>query len=512
MRAWVIVGLCLGLASLGVAAEPTNIGTRRELFVDDALIEKLSGAELRLHEPVAREIVLKHDAPWEGSGCGYHSLFKDGDKYRMYYKAYHLDVGNGKLNDKTHPLFCCYAESKDGLTWTKPKLGLYEFNGTKENNITLASETLGDMKLDAGHPAVFKDDNPDAPASSRYKGIFRSAGPRGLLAFESADGLHWKPMADKPVITDGAFDSQNLAFWDAERKEYRAYWRYFTEGVTTEKNWKPGGIRAIRTARSKDFIHWTDQKDLTYIDSPPDQLYTNQVRPYHRAPHLFVGFPVRYNDRGWSDSMRALPEREHRELRSKAVPRYGTAVTETLLMAGRDGVRFKRWNEAFMRPGIEREGTWNYGQQYIAWSPVETKSALEGAPPELSIYATESYWTGNSSDLRRYTLRLDGFVSAYAPRTGGELITKPVVFQGNELLLNFSSSAAGDVRVELQDGEGKPIPGFTLEESEEIFGDTIDRKVAWKQGGDVGKLAGKPVRIRFVLRDVDLYAYRFATK
>ncbi|MFO1022237.1 MAG: hypothetical protein U0903_16325, partial [Planctomycetales bacterium] len=210
-------------------------------------------------------------------------------------------------------------------------------------------------------------------------------------------------------------------------------------------------------------------------------------------------------------SMRALPEREHRELRAKVTQRYGTAVTETLLMASRDGVRFKRWNEAFMRPGIEREGTWNYGQQYIAWSPVETKSALEGAPPELSIYATESYWTGNSSELRRYTLRLDGFVSAYGPRTGGELITKPVVFQGNELRLNFSSSAAGDVRVELQDGEGKPIPGFTLEESAEIFGDAHERKVTWKQGGDVGKLAGKPVRIRFVLRDADLYAYRFGT-
>lgn len=193
MRADVIVGLLFVMSQIMCAAEPVQIGMRRELFVDDALIEKLSGAELRLHEPVAREIVLKHDAPWEGSGCGYHSLFKDGDKYRMYYKAYHLDVETGKLNDKTHPLFCCYAESGDGLAWTKPKLGLYEFNGSKDNNITLASATLGEMKLDAGHPAVFKDDNPDAPASSRYKGIFRSAGPRGLLAFESADHYNSLP-------------------------------------------------------------------------------------------------------------------------------------------------------------------------------------------------------------------------------------------------------------------------------------------------------------------------------
>ena len=81
-----------------------------------------------------------------------------------------------------------------------------------------------------------------------------------------------------------------------------------------------------------------------------------------------------------------------------------------------------------MRPGIEREGTWNYGQQYIAWHLVETKSSLPGAPSELSLYAGESYWTGNSSALRRYTLRLDGFASVSSPMKGGELLTKPLIF------------------------------------------------------------------------------------
>ncbi len=112
----------------------------------------------------------------------------------------------------------------------------------------------------------------------------------------------------------------------------------------------------------------------------------------------------------------------------------------------------------FCRPGIEREGTWNYGQQYIAWHLVETKSALEGAPNELSLYATESYWTGTSSALRRYTLRLDGFVSVHAPMNGGELVTKPITFTGSQLALNFASSAAGGVRVEIQDAAGKPFP------------------------------------------------------
>lgn len=506
--------VCLAVAGgCELLAQPdtTDIGSRRELFVDGALIERLSGkAELRLHHPVPKEIAILHDAPWEGSGSGYHSVFKDGEKYKMYYKAWQLDVSDKGVKTNAHPLFCCYAESDDGIQWRKPELGLHEFKGSKANNIVIASGKLGALNVDAGHPAIFKDDNPAAPADARYKAIVRSNTPKGLHALKSPDGIHWSAMTDAPVITDGAFDSQNLAFWDAASGVYRAYWRYFTAGTTDEKNWKPSGDRAIRTATSKDFIHWEHQHDLSYVDSPSEQLYTNQVKPYHRAPHLLIGFPTRYTDRGWSDSMRALPEREHREWRSKANQRYGTVVTEGLLMASRDGVKFKRWNEAFMPPGIEREGSWNYGHQYIAWHLVETKSDLPGAPNELSLYAGENYWTGNSSAVRRYTLRLEGFVSAQAPMSGGELVTKPIRFKGGKLALNFSSSAAGGVRVEIQDADGKAMPGFALEDCSPIFGDSIERTVTWKTGNDVNALAGKPVRLRFELKDADLFAFKFS--
>lgn len=509
---------CFAAATTLLHAQPatpasggvTDIGSRRELFVDDALIDRLSGkAELRLHHPVPKEIALIHDAPWEGSGSGYHSIFKDGDRFRMYYKAWQLDVSDKGVKTNAHPLFCCYAESSDGIHWTKPALGLHEFKGSKANNIVIASGKIGNVNADAGHPAIFKDENPDAPADARYKAMIRSAGPRGLLPFKSPDGLHWSPMSDAPVITEGAFDSQNLAFWDGERREYRAYWRIFTAGVTEEKNWKPEGHRAIRTATSKDFLHWSQWQDVKYTDSPSEHLYTSQVKPYFRAPHLLIGFPTRYTERGWSDSMRALPELEHRQWRAKASERYGTAITEGLFMASRDGVLFKRWNEAFLPPGIEREGTWNYGQQYIAWQAVQTKSDLEGAPDELSLYAGENYWTGTSSALRRYTLRLDGFVSASAPMSGGELITKPIRFKGGKLALNFASSAVGGVRVEIQDADGKAMPGFKLDDCPPVFGDSIERAVTWKNGGDVSMLAGKPVRLRFELKDAEVYAYRF---
>ncbi len=140
---------------------------------------------------------------------------------------------------------------------------------------------------------------------------------------------------------------------------------------------------------------------------------------------------------------------------------------------------------------------------------VETASHLEGAPRELSLYASDSYWTGKSSRLRRYTLRLDGFVSAQAPYKGGEFVTKPVVFSGDELQLNFASSAAGGIRVEIQDQDGQPIEGFALNDCADIFGDAIDRSVTWRNGTDVSSLAGKSVRLRFQLKDADLYAFQF---
>ena len=525
--------------SLAVAQSPAavyEIGSRRELFVEGTLIERLAGkADLRLQHPVPQEIVLEHNEPWEGSGCVYHSVFKDGDRYRMYYAAGHLDVTPKGVNASTHGLFCCYAESEDGIHWQKPSLGLHEFNGSTANNIVMVRQQVGDATSEPGEPAVFKDENPDAPADARYKALLPASRlprdhRRGLLAFKSPDGLHWSPMSDKPIITDGAFDSQNLAFWDTAHGHYRAYWRYFTKGgYDDEKVWDPQGHRAIRTATSRDFLNWTDQADLQYVDSPSEQLYTNVVSPYHRAPHMLIGFPMRYVERGhkdgpdhearagadseqireWSASLRALPEFENRQWRARASERYGRALTEGLLMASRDGVTFKRWNEGFLRPGIERNGTWNYGHQTIAWHPVETRGTLEGAPDELSFFAVESYWTGNSDLLRRYTLRLDGFVSVNAPMSGGELITRPITFTGNQLWLNLATSAAGSVQVELQDQAGKPVPGYSIDDCEELFGDTLDRTVIWKSNPDLATIVGRTVRLRFVLRDADVFSFQF---
>ena len=490
------------------AAQLIKIGFRRELFVDHHLIEKLNGARLKLRHPVPREVAIIHDEAWEGNGTGYHSIFKDGDRYRMYYCSYHFEVG-AKRFKTVKQQFLCYAESDDGVHWRKPELGLHEFEGSRKNNILIGPHDIAHSSVDPSHSAVFKDPNPKAPEEARYKAIIRGKQRLGMLAFQSPDGLRWIPMRDRPVITNGAFDSQNLAFWDPVRREYRAYFRTFTGGVTNDEKWKPSGKRAIRTMTSDNFVDWKDAADLTYVDSPDEHLYTNQIKPYHRAPHIFIGLPVRYVERGWSDSMRALPEPERRQWRARAEERLGTALSEGLLMSSRDGVKFHRWNEAFLRPGAERPGTWLYGHAFIGWHIVETASALEGAPNELSIYAMEGNWHGKGNQLRRYTLRLDGFVSVSAGWNGGQLLTRPVIFDGDQLEINFATSAAGSLRVEVQNLDGTPAEGFSLADCAELFGDSISRRVTWKSKADLSALAGKPVRLRFELKDADLYSFQF---
>jgi hypothetical protein len=179
-------------------------------------------------------------------------------------------------------------------------------------------------------------------------------------------------------------------------------------------------------------------------------------------------------------------------------------------MSSRNGVHFDRWNEAFLRPGPQRPDSWNYGHQYIAWHAVETKSSLPDAANEMSLYASEGAWTGGSNAMRRYTLRLDGFVSVTAPWKGGELLTKPLTFDGDRLHLNFATSAAGSIRVEIQYADSTPIPGYSLDDCQVLFGDTLDREVRWTSGAVIKQLAKQTLRLRFVIQDADLYAFQFA--
>jgi hypothetical protein len=309
--------------------------------------------------------------------------------------------------------------------------------------------------------------------------------------------VHWSRLSERPIITKGAFDTQNNAFWDPIRRHYWCYLRDFHQGV-----------RDIRVSTSADFRSWTEPRPLAFVDAPDEALYTNQVRPYHRAPHLFLGFPTRYVERPWSPAFDALPDPVHRRARMRFSPRFGTALTDGQFMTSRDGLRFRRWDETFLRPGPERGDNWLYGDGYQNLGLIETAAEDPTAPRELSIYVIEGNWKGPTR-LRRHTLRIDGFVALHARRGPGELLTRPLVFRGDSLSLNLATSAGGQVRIELQDATGKPQPGFTLTECDEIFGDSLDRTVTWKGAPDLARMAGKPIRLRIVMSDADLFSFRF---
>lgn len=463
------------------AEPPIQIGDRRELFVDRYLVDTMQGVELRLHHPTAREIVIDHDQTWEGNVCAYHTVFKDGDIYRMYYRGSHFDPASQR---ETHEQVYCYAESVDGIHWKKPELGLIEFDGSTKNNIVLKG--IGSHNL-----APFRDDNPDCPADQKYKAL--GGDEKGLYAFKSADGLRWELLSPSPVITDGVFDSQNLAFWDPVRKCYVEFHRDFRDG-----------IRDIKTCTSTDFVNWSHPQWLSYGDAPAEHLYTNQITPYARAPHIYMGFP-----------MRLIFDRN-------PIGHDVHEVSDGVFMTSRDGRRFTRWLEAIIRPGAQRD-RWVNRNNMTAWGIVETASAIPDAPNELSIYVTEGYYTGHSTRLRRYTTRLDGFVSVHAGSVSGGFTTYPLDFSqagdgsrndrpdtdGIALHINYATSAAGYVLCELLDGDGDPIPGFTFNDCDEIYGDQVDRVVSWRGKSDLSFCSGKPIRLRFKMYDSDLYSIGF---
>jgi hypothetical protein len=444
-------------ASHTKAEEAVELGSRRELFVDRILLESVSeGAALRMHKPAPREMVFTADAPWEGNTSAYFTIFQDGDRYRMYYRGSHFDEAAKK---SAHRELTCYAESKDGIHWEKPKLGLFEFDGSKENNIVW--DGLGTHCF-----TPFKDDNPDCPADARYKAISRGS-PKGLYVFQSPDGIHWKLMQETPVITTGAFDSQNLAFWDPHIKKYREYHRGFRDGV-----------RDILTAVSDDFLNWPEPQYLSYPEAPKEHLYTNAVRPYFRAPHLLIGFPTRFQPK--------------------------TQQVEPIFMTSRDGTTFHRWPEEVV-PITAPEDRDGNRSNYMTWGLVQ----LPGDEKQLSVYATEAYYTGPGSRVRRFTYRVDGFTSLGAGEEQGEAITRPFTFSGSQLAMNFVTRDGGAVRVELQDSDGKPIEKFALDDCRPLSGDALGQRVAWTKGSDVSALAGKPVRMRIVLAKADVFAFRF---
>ncbi len=487
-----------------------NIGSRRELFIDDWLIDHMDNTTFKLHSPKPEEIAIEKDS----SDITYVTVLKDKELYRMYYRGH----ASAKMDQLT-----CYAESKDGILWEKPNLRLIEFQGSTANNIVWDGEgtvprtpagvtpsnekqewawylcvehgrnippdidkySLLDQQIIRGVCAFaqgklpssthnftpFLDSNPAALPEQRYKAVGGTC-DAGLIGMYSADGIHWHAMSKEPIITEGKFDSQNVVFWDSLRKEYVVFMRTLLKGE----------FRSFSRCTSPDFKNWSTPEQVGLGDIENEHLYTNAATQYVRAPHLYIAFPRRF--------MTKTTEMSDYD-----------SISDQIFMSSRDGGRNwdRRFMEAFIRPGRDAKN-WTDRNGTISNGVVVT------GEDELSIYWVE-HLHYPTCRLRRGSLRLDGFASVNAPYCGGELITKPLIFSGNHLSLNYATSAFGCVQIEIQDEHGKAIEGYEL--NEEMCGDIIDGIVTWKAGSNINNLAGKIIRLRFVMRDADVYAIQF---
>ena len=462
-----------------------RLGDRRELFVDHYLIDQSKGVELQLHPPIAREKVLTFDKPWEGAFCGYVTVLKDGDTFRMYYRGLPRAGADGSDLEVT-----CYAESKDGIQWTKPELGLFDSEPDEPNNIVLKGETPCSHNF-----SPFLDGNPEAGEEARYKALGGTV-HSGLIAFQSKDGIRWSRMQTDPVIQKGAFDSQNVAFWSPSEQLYVCYFRTF---VKTDR----GSFRSVSRTTSKDFLNWSEPVAMSYGDTQFEHLYTNQTHPYFYAPHLSIGVAARF----WPGRRVITPQQAER---LQVNPRYFGDISDAVLLTTRGGSTYQRtFMESYIRPGIGLEN-WVSRTNYPALGIIPTSDT------ELSVYVQKNYGQPTSF-LQRYSLRTDGFSSVHANYSGGEFTTPVLTFGENthadscELILNMSTSAAGFIRVEVQDPKGVPLAGFGLEQADELIGDQINRVVTWKGQADLSEWIGKPVRLRIVMKDANLYSIRFAS-
>jgi hypothetical protein len=503
---WILAVLfvLVRVPSQGGEPKPIDIGSRLELLLDDHLIESMPGLSFKLHTPQAAERVLDFVNPWERRYSDYITVFKDEGLFRMYYANHLAAVFSEKApGDRTGEGWAgenqvtCYAESQDGIKWTKPSIGLVKFQGSTDNNILLHGETSHNF-------SPFRDSRPGVPAQEQYKAV--GGDTLGTHAYISADAIHWKTLSDKPFFTPedpvfgrqgvsrwgadlpyAVFDSQNVAFWDSQTQRYLFYFRAWIPNDYTGTA-KGKGLRVIYRSTSSDFRSWSDPESIDLGGAAAEHLYTNATIPYFRAPHIYLSFPMRYAD-------------AHPALHDDVA---GSGCTDSIFMFSRDGLRFsRRYMEAFLRPGRDRLN-WTKHSVLMAWGLLQT------APDEISFYVTQHHELP-TAHLRRFVLRTDGFVSVVAPHAGGEFTTRPLTFSGERLVLNAATSAVGSVRVEIQDADGKPIEGYRLEDSREFYGDEIATTAQWKDKSDVGNLAGKPVKLRIQMRDADLYSLQFSS-
>ena len=459
------------------------LGGRKHVFIDGLLLDTQEKVAFTVNPPAAREATdFRNRFPWEPSPrfgaaipdvC---SVWDEGDKIAMLY------TNGGMWGGKPHAV--CYAESSDGLSWSKPELGLQSWDASTRNNIVLKIACQG---------TVLKDPRPGTADGERYKFVAWCMN-RGFYVFTSADAKRWK--RNETIALPFDPDGSTEVFWDDQAGVYRGYFRALGAGKGPDMP----HYRAVVRTEVRDLLQpWPfkpSPKPVWHCFESPKpsggefpiiecggEVYRMKAVKYPWAPDVYLAFPWRYK---LAENLRP----------------------GSFIMVSRDGERWTRYEtpyyfesgwaldgrtvlEALMEQGMVRRGDkiWQFG----------TVRFTEHAG---ALYGGVEHEGGVHDRFLRLTQRLDGFVSLDGGPDGGVAVTKPLTFQGTRLTLNFA--AKGSLKVGLLDESGKTIPGF---ESAELKGDAVSQDVRWTS--DLSALEGKTVRLRFELRDAKLFAFQF---
>jgi len=483
--------------------EPLKIGTKKQLLLYEKLIQSTKNIKLNMNSPYQdNQLLLTADQPWElkgeGRGVNAHNcIMKEDQKFRLWYD---LMIGEEQPD---YPTERCmgYAESEDGVHFSKPKFPINSLYGYNKTNILLKVSRGGSVWID-----------PNETGDKHYK--HQCKGPEGrLYFFSSPDGIHWESTHDVDI---GDCDTQNIAFWDQSLQQYVLYTREWIRRGDQSKlsERRKNNYRVHRRLTSQNLKHWnkgervlepndTDFKKYNLPNGytkPPVDYYSGLVFKYPNEQGIYIMLASAFWH--WMD--------EDSKYEGNLL---GPQSMDIRLAVSYDGVNFRRvsnWRP-FLRNGPE--GSWSSRMLWANPWPLQVND-------ELWFY----YWGSNcdhaghrdssanedKNGIGRAILRLDGFVSADAEYSRGELLTQPLKFQGEILKLNVDTSAGGSVFVEMLDNQGNPIQGFTKNDCIPVVGNSVSMPVRWKGGNNLRELNNKPVQLRFCMKDSKLYAFQFS--
>ena len=490
-----VAGLMAGIASAGTSAQPADDllagpakGPWRRLFLDAMVVERQEGLTRVFHDAEKHPAnpVLRRDKPWEGGASYpgpylYGTVMWDEGKLRMWYHTH----ASGYLN--------CYAESTDGVTWTKPNLGLRDFFRSKDNNLFLTVTQDPDEKpptKSAGqchNPGVIKRPGEKDPQKRYALFCYGADYGHARVAF-SPDGLRWTfapETAAKGLLASG--DVLNF-FFDPYNSRYVATWKTANRrGRAVGMAWSPDGLKWTKPVEGPLFV-------ADDLDPDATQIYGMPVFPYQG---LYIGLPWIYNARWFKSGVYTNKRLYEAEKDSPCTMDVQLAWSWDLLNWTRPPAR-----APFIRRG--KPGEFDCGMIYTARAPVQVGD-------RLCFYYGGFNGPHNdpksSANIGLATLRLDGFCSMRAGEREGWLISRREQMGQPQVVINAKTGAEGCVAAELLDSDGKVLPGFSRDDCARFRGDSIRHVLKWKAGhfepsqGDGGK------KIRFILRNADLFSY-----